>query len=129
MFNINSTAKIKEAEEHIREGEKHLKTSFFKRKPDIDSAIDEFDKACNCYRLIEQYEQCRDVGLRVAELQVKSEKLYFAAKSYEQIAQMTQQLKDLPMAAEYFRRAGELYAQSGKEMFASQNGDERWIVF
>jgi tetratricopeptide (TPR) repeat protein len=38
---------------------------------------------------------------------------FFAAKSYEQAAQMTQQLKDLPTAAKYFDRAGQLYAEGG----------------
>lgn len=113
MFNINSTAKIKEAEDHIREGHKHMKTSFFKRKPDIDSAIEEFDKACTCYRIAEQYEQCRDLAIQVADLQMKSDKLFFAAKTYEQVAQMSQQLKDLPMAKKYFDLAGQTYAQSG----------------
>lgn len=71
MFNINFSAKIKEAEEHIRQGEKYLKTSFLKWKPDIDSAIDEFDKACTCYRVAEKYEQCRDLSIRLAELQIQ----------------------------------------------------------
>jgi len=71
MFNIDFKGKIKEAEEHIHAGEIHMKTSFFKRKPDIDSAIDEFDKACNCYRVAEKYEQCRDLSIRLAELQIQ----------------------------------------------------------
>jgi hypothetical protein len=71
MFNINFSSKIKEAEEHIHQGEKYLKTSFLKWKPDLDSAIDEFDKACNCYRVAEKYEQCRDLSLRLAELQIQ----------------------------------------------------------
>jgi hypothetical protein len=71
MFNLNFSAKIKEAEDHVREGEKYLKTSFFKWKPDLDSAIDEFDKACTCYRVAEKYEQCRDLAVRLGELQIQ----------------------------------------------------------
>ncbi len=115
MFNIDFKGKIKEAEEHIHAGEIYMKTSFFKRKPDIDSAIDEFDKACNCYRVAEKYEQCRDLSLRIAELQIQKGKPFFAGKSYEQAAQMTQQLKDLTTAAKYFDRAGQLYAEGGRE--------------
>ena len=114
MFNIDFKGKIKEAEEHIHAGEKYLKTSFLKWKPDIDSAIDEFEKACTCYRVAEKYEQCRDLSLRVAELQIQKGKPYFAGKSYEQAAQMTQQLKDLQTAAKYFDRAGQLYAEGGR---------------
>jgi hypothetical protein len=38
---------------------------------------------------------------------------FFAAKSYEQAAQMTQQLPDLATAAKYYDRAGQLYAEGG----------------
>ncbi|CAF4319124.1 unnamed protein product, partial [Rotaria magnacalcarata] len=51
--------------------EKYMKTSFLKWKPDLDSAIDEFDKACTCYRVAEKYDQCRDLSIRVAELQIQ----------------------------------------------------------
>ncbi|CAF1292067.1 unnamed protein product [Rotaria sordida] len=113
MFNLNFSAKIKEAEEHIRQGEKYMKTSFLKRKPDLDSAIDEFDKACTCYRVAEKYDQCRDLSLRLAELQIQKGTPFFAGKSYEQAAQMTLQLQDLPTAAKYYDRAGQLYAEGG----------------
>ncbi|CAF1231517.1 unnamed protein product [Rotaria sordida] len=113
MFNLNFSAKIKEAEEHIRQGEKYMKTTFLKRKPDLDSAIDEFDKACTCYRVAEKYDQCRDLSLRLAELQIQKGTPFFAGKSYEQAAQMTLQLQDLPTAAKYYDRAGQLYAEGG----------------
>lgn len=71
MFQLNFSAKIQEAEEHVRQGEKSLKTSLTKWKPDLDSAIERFEKACTCYRIAEKYEQCRDLSLRVAELQLK----------------------------------------------------------
>lgn len=113
MFNLNFAGKIREAEQHIHNGEKYLKTSFLKWKPDLDSAIDEFEKASTCYRVAEKYEQCRDLSLRVAELQIQKGTPFFAGKSYEQAAQMTQQLKDMPTSAKYFDRAGELYVEGG----------------
>ncbi|CAF0967710.1 unnamed protein product [Rotaria sp. Silwood1] len=113
MFNVNFSAKIKEAEEHIRQGEKYLKTSFLKWKPDLDSAIDEFDKACTCYRVAEKYEKCRDLSLRLADLQIQKGTPFFAGKSYEQAAQMTQQIQDLLTASKYFDRAGQLYVEGG----------------
>ncbi|CAF1399878.1 unnamed protein product [Rotaria magnacalcarata] len=113
MFNLNFSAKIREAEEHVKQGEKYMKTSFLKWKPDLDSAIDEFDKACTCYRVAEKYDQCRDLSIRVAELQIQKGTPFFAAKSYEQAAQMTQQLQDLPTAAKYYDRAGQLYVEGG----------------
>ncbi|CAF0772746.1 unnamed protein product [Rotaria sp. Silwood1] len=113
MFNLNFSAKIKEAEEHVKQGEKYLKTSFTKWKPDLDSAIDEFDKACTCYRVAEKYEQCRDLSIRLAELQIQKGSTFFAAKSYEQAAQMAQQVQDLKTAAKYYDKAGELYVEGG----------------
>ncbi|CAF0749324.1 unnamed protein product [Adineta steineri] len=113
MFNFNFSAKIKEAEEHIKQGDKYMKTSFTKWKPDLDSAIDEYDKACTCYRVAEKYEQCRDLSIKLADLQIQKGTPFFAAKSYEQVAQMTQELKDLPTAAKYFDRAGQLYTEAG----------------
>ena len=114
MFNLNFSAKIKEAEEHVKQAEKYLKTSLTKWKPDIDSAIEEFDKACTCYRVAEKYEQCRDLSIRLAELQIQKGSTFFAAKSYEQAAQMTQQLQDLGTAAKYYDKAGQLYAEGGQ---------------
>src|SRR5690348_3699892 len=113
MFNINYSSKIREAENHIQQAEKYLKTSFLKWKPDLDSAIDEFDKACTCYRVAEQYEKCKDLSLRLAELQIQKGTPFFAGKSYEQAAQMTEQLKDLSTAAKYYDRAGQLYIEGG----------------
>lgn len=115
MFNLNFTAKIKEAEDHVKQAEKYLKTSLTKWKPDVDSAIDEYDKACTCYRVAEKYDQCRDLSIRLAELQLQKGTTFFAGKSYEQAGQMAQQLQDLTTAAKYFDRAGQLYAEGGEK--------------
>lgn len=125
MFNVNYSAKVKEAEEHIKQGEKHLKTSLTKWKPDLDSAIDEFDKACTCYRVAEKYDLCRDLSIRLADMQLQKGSTFFAGKSYEQAGQMAQQLQDLPTAAKHYDRAGQLYSEGGKAIEEWQRFDQR----
>ncbi len=73
------TKKKAEAQEHVRQAEKALKTSIMKWSPDHDSAGDEYskaatcfkvakcpeealgalDKACNCYKEVRQLYQVR----------------------------------------------------------------------
>lgn len=114
MFNLNFAGKVKEAEDHVKQADKYLKTSLTKWKPDLDSAVDELNKACTCYRVAEKYDLCRDLSIRLADLQMQKGTTFFAAQSFEQAGQMSQQLQDLPTAAKHFDRAGQLYAEGGK---------------
>ena len=43
-----NTKRIQDAEKLVKKGEEHLKTGLFKWTPDIDSAIECFDKGTRC---------------------------------------------------------------------------------
>jgi hypothetical protein len=45
---MDTSHKNEQGQEHIRNAEKHLKTSLLKWRPDYDSAADEYDKAGLC---------------------------------------------------------------------------------
>jgi hypothetical protein len=53
--------KREEGDEHVRQAEKHLKTSplKFKFSPDWDPAGDEFSKAATCYKVAKNYEESK----------------------------------------------------------------------
>jgi hypothetical protein len=53
--------KREEGDEHVRQAEKHLKTSplKFKFSPDWDPAGDEFSKAATCYKVAKDYEESK----------------------------------------------------------------------
>ena len=63
-------AKVKEAQKHIAEAEKALKTSFvsLKFKPDVDSAADEYRSAAKCYKVARKYRESKDTYLKASEL-------------------------------------------------------------
>ena len=47
-----NTKRIQDAEKLVKKGEEHLKTGLFKWSPDIDSAIECFDKGYFRYRAL-----------------------------------------------------------------------------
>ncbi|CAF1399738.1 unnamed protein product, partial [Didymodactylos carnosus] len=118
IMNFNFSHKIKEAEEHVRQADKYLKTSLTKWKPDLDSAINELEKATTCYRVADAYDKCLEISLRNSELQLKKGSTFFAAKSYEQAATCAQQLNDLTQAAKYFDKAGQLLSEGQRDSAA-----------
>ncbi|CAF1375604.1 unnamed protein product [Didymodactylos carnosus] len=114
IMDFNFSHKVTEAEEHVRQAEKYLKTSLTNWKPDLDSAINELEKAMSCYRIANSYDKCLEISLRNAELQLKKESKFFAAKSYEQAATCAQQMNDLPQSAKYFDKAAQLLIEGGQ---------------
>ena len=49
-----NTKRIQDAEKLVKKGEEHLKTGLFKWSPDIDSAIECFDKGNLGFRIFDQ---------------------------------------------------------------------------
>jgi hypothetical protein len=64
---MDTSHKNEQGQEHIRNAEKHLKTSLLKWRPDYDSAADEYDKAATCFRNCKNFVQCKECLLKVVD--------------------------------------------------------------
>ncbi|XP_023932772.1 gamma-soluble NSF attachment protein [Lingula anatina] len=105
--------KIAEALDHIKAAEKYLKTSFFKWKPDYDSAANEYLKAGVCYRNAKELEKARDIYVKAAEVQLEMKALFHAAKAYEQAGLISKDMNRLEEAANLMERAGDIFRENG----------------
>ncbi|XP_037078260.1 gamma-soluble NSF attachment protein-like, partial [Pollicipes pollicipes] len=114
------SSKKEEALAHIKEAEKYLKTSFFKWKPDLDSAADEYNKAATCYKTVRAHAECRDCLAKAANCHEQNGSLFAAAKCYEQGVLMSKELADLPTVITLCERAAKLFQQHGSPESAAQ---------
>nr|XP_006825136.1 PREDICTED: gamma-soluble NSF attachment protein-like [Saccoglossus kowalevskii] len=108
-----SEKKINEGMEHISQAEKYLKTSFFKWKPDFDSASDEFSKAATCFKNAKSYDQAKTAYLRAAHALKNNHQLFHAAKAYEGAALMLKEMKNLDGAGDLMEQAAQMYREHG----------------
>uniref|UniRef100_A0A674N2I0 Gamma-soluble NSF attachment protein n=1 Tax=Takifugu rubripes TaxID=31033 RepID=A0A674N2I0_TAKRU len=99
--------KINEAHEHISKGEKCLKTSFTKWKPDFDSAASEYSKAAVCFKNAKQYDQAKDAYLKEAECHTENKTLFHAANRLQRETLL------MPEAIQYIEKACMMYMENG----------------
>lgn len=107
------SAKIDEAQEHIKAAEKFLKTSFLKWKPDYDSAADEYSQAAQCFRIARSLSNCKESHLKASECYMKNKSFFHAAKALENAIIAS---KDVTTSEELYKMAEEscsLYQQHG----------------
>ena len=57
-----------------------LKTSFFKRSPDYDSAAEQYARAATCYKTIKKTDKCIQCHLKAADCYKSNRSYYSAAK-------------------------------------------------
>ncbi len=57
-----------------------MKTSLFKRKPDLDSAASSYAQAGLCYKIIKDYKNAIDYCVKAGDLYNQHGSLYNAAK-------------------------------------------------
>jgi hypothetical protein len=57
-----------------------MKTSLFKRKPDLDSAADSYQKAASCFKIAKDVAQAINCYNKAAEYYTQNGALYNAAK-------------------------------------------------
>lgn len=106
-------AKIQQAQEHIQQAEKYLKTSLLKWRPDYDSAADEYNKAAMAYRNAKQYKECKDCLLKCSECNKQNRQLFHAAKALDQAILVCKDLNDFNSIRNLAERACHMYQQHG----------------
>ena len=75
-----ASKKIAEAKQHIADAEKHMKTSLFKRKPDLDSAANSYAQAGASFKIAKDFNQAISYCTKAAECYIQNNALYSAAK-------------------------------------------------
>ncbi|XP_071957481.1 gamma-soluble NSF attachment protein-like [Antedon mediterranea] len=108
-----SDKKLQEAKQLLDEAEKHMKTSFFKWKPDLDSAAHSFEKAALCFKVAKHFEEAKQTYLRAADCHGQNKALFHAAKDFEQAAMILKDQKQYDEAVKLIKRASQLYRQYG----------------
>nr|XP_039258206.1 gamma-soluble NSF attachment protein-like [Styela clava] len=105
--------KLQEGLQHMEEAEKHLKTGFFKWRPDYDSAAASFQNAGLAFKLAKQYEKAYAAYERLADAHYKLGARFHAAKAYEEAGNACRELNDYNKALAYYDRASDIYMENG----------------
>ncbi|XP_033626431.1 gamma-soluble NSF attachment protein-like [Asterias rubens] len=105
--------KTAEAEEHVRQAEKCIKTSWTKWKADFDGAAHEYEKAGLCYRHAKTYEKAKEMYMKAADCHRQCKALFHAGKAYEQAAVALKDMKEYEEAVHLIKRAAMLYREHG----------------
>ncbi|XP_037032410.1 gamma-soluble NSF attachment protein-like isoform X2 [Bradysia coprophila] len=119
-----STSKIEEAQEHIRQAEKSLKTGLLKWRPDYDIACDEYQKAATCYRNAKSFDQCKECLMKAAECHMQNRSLFHAAKCFEQVILILKEQNNFGEIESLAHRACRLYQQQGSPEAAASALDK-----
>ncbi|XP_055606425.1 gamma-soluble NSF attachment protein-like [Uranotaenia lowii] len=107
------SSKIEEAQEHIRQAEKSLKTSLLKWRPDYDLAADEYNKAATCFRNAKALDQCKDCLLKSSDCHRQNRAIFHAAKCLDQVILICKDMNQLSEVRKYAEKAANLYQQHG----------------
>jgi TPR repeat protein len=65
-----------------------MKTSLFKRKADLDSAADSYQKAAACFKVAKDFPQAIQIFTKAAECYTQNGSLYNAAKYVDWISKI-----------------------------------------
>ncbi|XP_055536421.1 gamma-soluble NSF attachment protein [Wyeomyia smithii] len=107
------SSKIEEAQEHIRQAEKCLKTSLLKWRPDFDVAADEYNKAAICFRNAKALDQCKECLLKSSDCHKQNRAIFHAAKCLDQVILICKDMNNLAEVRKYAEKACHLYQQHG----------------
>lgn len=75
-----SKKKIEEGNQLLGEASKAMKTSLFKRKPDLDTAADSYSKAGTCFKTAKDFQNSIQAFQNAAQCFEKNNNFFSAAK-------------------------------------------------
>ncbi|KAF8562438.1 hypothetical protein P879_11736 [Paragonimus westermani] len=93
--------------------EKCLKTSFLKRTPDYDGAVECYTKAALLCRNAKRLDASVELYQKVAELHFKLGSYFYCAKNYETAALIYKDLQQYEQMANLITKAGDLLRKAG----------------
>jgi len=115
-----SNAKIREAEENIKQAQKYLKTSMFKWNPDYDSAGDAYSRAATAYKVAGNKEKSIECFDKACDCYKQMRTLFQAARMLDQAVLLSRDLNKLDDVVEYAERGALLFRQDGSTESAAQ---------
>lgn len=121
---MSQAKKIEDAQEHIRQAEKSLKTGLLKWRPEYDIACDEYQKAATIYRNAKSYDQCKECLMKAAECHMQNRSLFHAAKCFEQVILVLKEQNNFGEIESLGHRACRLYQQQGSPEAAASALDK-----
>ena len=115
-----SNAKIREAEDHIKQAEKYLKTSMFKWNPDFDSAGDCYSRAATAYKVGGNKEKAVECLDKACNCYKEIRTLFQAARMLDQAVLLSRDLNKMDDVVQYAERGALLFRQDGSNETAGQ---------
>jgi len=111
-----SANRVQAAERLIAEAEKHMKTSFIALKfsPDVDSAIEAYDKAAIQLKNASEYKRAIEVYLKVAAMNESRRSYFNAGKALDSASGCCRDLEDLDGVLAYADQAADLFRSNGQ---------------
>jgi len=115
-----ANAKIREAEDHIKQAEKYLKTSMFKWNPDYDSAGDCYSRAATAYKVGGNKEKAVESLDKACNCYKEIRTLFQAARMLDQAVLLSRDMNKMDDVVQYAERGALLFRQDGSNETASQ---------
>ncbi|XP_066585859.1 gamma-soluble NSF attachment protein-like [Prorops nasuta] len=106
-------SKLEEANAHIRQAEKSLKTTLLKWRPDFEVAADEYTHAATCFRIVKSFQQCKDCLMKAADCYKQNRSWFHAAKNIEQALLICKEMGNFSEVPKLAHSACSLYQQHG----------------
>ncbi|GAB0100798.1 gamma-soluble NSF attachment protein [Sergentomyia squamirostris] len=110
---MTTQRKIDEANEHVRQAEKALKTGLLKWRPDFDIAADEYNKAGTAFRVAKDFKKSKETFLKASDAYQQNKSWYHAAKALESAVTSAKDDRDFNDIPTYVQTAASLYQQHG----------------